>query len=116
MKGLNMIHCMALGGLLSLGFVSFVPPPAALAQARTSNAAPVAIPADSFDLETCVRLALQANPDLQSRRAALKASRSWVTVARSSRFPSVGLTGSVSRYGSDEGGAMNRRDLGLSFD
>lgn len=67
-----------------------------------------------FDLEACVRLALEANPDLQSRRAVLEASRADLTGARSGRYPSVGLSGSASRYDTGEIGATDRHDLGLS--
>ena len=115
----NMIRGVALGGLISFGIISFARPQAVLAQAwatsgSASGAAPVAVRADSFDLEACVRLALQANPGLQGRRAALEASRSDVTGARSGRYPSVGLMGSVSRYNSGEGGSTDRRDVGLA--
>jgi len=115
----NMIRGVALGGLISFGIISFATPLTVLAQAgptsgSASGGAPVAVPADSFDLDACVLLALQANPDLQGRRAALEASRSDVTGARSGRYPSVGLTGSVSRYNSGEGGSADRRDLGLA--
>lgn len=94
-------------------------PPAALAQAGMTGGSafgsgPVAVPTNFFDLEACVRLALRANPDLQAQRSALKASRSDLTAARSDRYPSVGLTGSASRYDNGEAGSTNRRDLGLS--
>ncbi len=97
-----------------------VPPPAALAQAGATGdsafgAGPAAVSAGSFDLEACVRLALQANPDLQAQRAALDASRSDLIGARSGRYPSLGLTGSASRYNSGEAGSTDRRDLGLSL-
>ena len=120
MVNLHMIRSVVLGGLISIGIISLAPPPAALAQAGTTGgsafgAAPVAVLADSFDLEACVRLALQANPDLQGRRAELEASRSDVTGARSGRYPSVGLTGSVSRYNSGEAtSTTDRRDVGLA--
>jgi len=120
MVNLNMIRGVALGGLISFAIISFAPPLPVLAQARTTGgsapgAAPVAVSADSFDLAACVRLALRANPDLQGRRAALEASRSDITGARSGRYPSVGLTGSVSRYNSGEvGSATDRRDVGLA--
>ena len=119
MVNLYMIRGVALGGLISFGIIGFAPPPAALAQAGTtgrsaSGVARVVVSADSFDLEACVRLALQANPDLQGRRAALEASRSYITGARSGRYPSVGLTGSVSRYNGGEAGTTDRRDLGLA--
>jgi outer membrane protein len=58
---------------------------------------------------------LEANPDLQARQAALEASRSGVTAARSDRYPSLGLTGSAARYDTGETGAMDRHDLGLSL-
>ena len=66
-------------------------------------------------LETSLRMALKANPDLQARQAALEASRSGVTGARSDRYPSVGLTGSAARYDTGETGAVDRHDLGLSL-
>ena len=95
------------------------PMPAALAQATMPESSAWSGEAasgssDLFDLEECVRLALRANPDLQAQRAALDASRSDIIAARSDRFPSVGLTGSASRFDNGEGGSMNRRDLGVS--
>jgi len=85
-------------------------PPAATAQARTTGASGA-----SLDLEGCVRLALQANPDLQARLAALEASRFDLTGARSGRYPSLGLTGSAYRYNSGGTSTANRHDLGLSL-
>ncbi len=95
------------------------PAPAVLAQAGMNGssapgAGPVGGAGGLFDLEECVHLALRANPDLQAQRSALRAVRSDITIARSDRFPSMGLTGSTSRYDSGEGGTTNRRDLGVS--
>lgn len=60
-------------------------------------------------------MALEANPDLQSRLSALEASRSGVTGARSDRYPSLGLSGSAYRYDTGETGAVDRHDLGVSL-
>jgi outer membrane protein TolC len=68
-----------------------------------------------LDLEACVRLALEANPDFQSRRAALEATRAEVTGARSARYPAVGLSGSAARYESGGSGAMDRHEVGVGL-
>lgn len=79
----------------------------------------VASPARAQDgplnLETCVRLALEANPDLQSRRAALDASRANLTGARSVRFPSVGFSAGAARYESGGSGTLDRHNVGVNL-
>lgn len=62
-----------------------------------------------------MRLALQANPGLQAQLATLEASRSDLIGVRSGRYPSLGLTGSASRYNSGETSTADRHNLGLSL-
>ena len=66
-----------------------------------------------LDLEASVRLALEANPDFQSRLAALEATRAEVRGARSARYPNVGLSGSAARYENGGSGAMDRHTVGV---
>ncbi len=68
-----------------------------------------------LDLEASVRLALEANPDFQSRRAALEATRAEVRGARSGRYPTVGLSGSAARYENGDAGAMDRHEVGVGL-
>jgi outer membrane protein TolC len=62
-----------------------------------------------------VRLALEANPDFQSQRAALEAVRADLVGARSVRYPSLGLSASAARYQTGESGALDRHDVGVSL-
>lgn len=68
-----------------------------------------------LDLAASQRLALQANPDFQSRRAAVDATRADLKGARSDRFPSVGFSASAARYESGGSGALDRHDVGISL-
>ncbi|MHB1191460.1 MAG: TolC family protein [Longimicrobiales bacterium] len=78
-------------------------------------ASPSAVAAQErpLDLEASVRLALEANPDFQSRLAALEATRAEVRGARSARYPNVGLSGSAARYENGGSGAMDRHAVGV---
>lgn len=68
-----------------------------------------------LDLEACLRLALEANPDFQSRRAAVEATRAEVTYARSARYPSLGLSASAARYETGGSGALDRHEVGVAL-
>ncbi len=68
-----------------------------------------------MELEECISLALEANPGFQSIRAALDATRAELTVARSSRYPSLGLSASAARYETAGSGALDRHNVGLAF-
>lgn len=68
-----------------------------------------------LDLEACLRLALEANPDFQSRRAAVEATRAEVTGARSARYPSLGLSASAARYETGGSGALDRHEVGVAL-
>ncbi len=70
---------------------------------------------EPLDLMTCVRQALAANPNLQSRLTALGATRADLVVARSIYYPTLDVTGSASRSGSSDAGTVDRHDLGLSL-
>jgi len=69
--------------------------------------------AGPLEMEECIALALEANPGLQSIRAALDATRADLTVARSSRYPSLGLSASAARYETAGSGALDRHSVGL---
>lgn len=79
------------------------------------SSADVAAQHQPLDLAACQRIALQANPDFQSRRAAVDATRAALDGARSDRFPSVGLSASAARYESGGTGALDRHDVGVSL-
>ncbi len=68
-----------------------------------------------MDLEGCVRLALEANPDYRSRRAALEAARADVAEARAGRYPSLGLTASAARYETAGSETLDRHDVGVGL-
>ncbi len=62
-----------------------------------------------------MRLALEANPDFQSRRAAVDATRADLVSARSARYPSVALSASAARYDGGAGGTMDRHEVGVGL-
>ncbi len=66
-----------------------------------------------LDLDACLRLALEANPDFQSRRAAVEATRAGLAGARSGRYPSLGLSASAARYESGGSGTLDRHEVGV---
>jgi outer membrane protein TolC len=76
---------------------------------------PLGAQASPLEMEECITLALEANPGFQSIRAALDATRADLTVARSSRFPSLGLSASAARYETAGSGALDRHSVGLAL-
>jgi len=77
--------------------------------------APLQAQAGPLGVEESVTLALEANPGFQSIRAALDATRADLTVARSSRYPSLGLSASAARYETAGSGALDRHSVGLAL-
>jgi len=82
----------------------------------TSAAAlPAKAQAPPLDVDACVRLALDANPDYRARRVALEATQADLTVARAARYPSLALSASAARFNNGELGAQDRYNVGVSL-
>lgn len=98
--------------ILALVVVTFTSVPGAISAQTSSSSTDMSEP---LNLVTCVRQALVANPDLQSRLSTLEATRADLVVARSVYYPTLDLSGSAARSGSSDAGTVDRHDLGLSL-
>jgi outer membrane protein len=83
----------------------------AATELRATGDVPTAEPVAQPDFQ---QLALQA-PDYRQAQAQEKSSAAGVTLARSGYYPSVNLTGSVARSGSDWFPQDDRRSVGLNL-